>query len=144
VEVIPLSFELPLAPRTRAGSRLIARVRKQLTLAALEAGASQQSVADKMEVNRSVINRLLRGTANLTLRTVGELAWALDLDVIITFTPRRAQPKSNVSVASSNPLSSPLELRVDLAIGQRDVKLNNIGQTVTRQQIPTYQSASVG
>ena len=81
-----MSYELKISPKDRAASRLISSVRRSLTMAALSSkmddGISQQSIADKIGVNRSVINRLLKGTANLTIRTVAEIAWALGYEVI--------------------------------------------------------------
>ena len=76
-----MSFELNVNPKDRVAGRFIGAVRRALIKAALEekerSGASQQSLALKLGVNRSVINRLLRGEANLTLRSVAEIAWAL-------------------------------------------------------------------
>ena len=63
---------------------------------------SQQAIAEKLGVNRSVINRLLRGTANLTLRTVGELAWALGLEIIFIIRKRTALERRNETSASSD------------------------------------------
>ena len=78
-----MSYELKIDAKDRAAGRFIGRVRKALVLAALDekqrSGISQQSIADKLGVNRSVINRLLREDANLTLRSVAELAWTLGL-----------------------------------------------------------------
>ena len=76
-----MSFELKISARDRMAGRFIGAVRKALLVAALEekerSGVTQQSIAAKLGINRSVINRLLRGEANLTLRSVAELAWAL-------------------------------------------------------------------
>jgi transcriptional regulator with XRE-family HTH domain len=97
-----MSYELKISARERAGSRLITHVRKALLLAALDTGMSQQAIAEKLGVNRSVINRLLRGTANLTLRTVGELAWALGLEIIFIIRKRTALERRNETSASSD------------------------------------------
>ena len=78
---MPMSFEFNINAKDRAAGRFIGAVRKALLKAALEekqrSGVTQQAMAAKLGVNRSVINRLLRGEANLTLRTIGEIAWAL-------------------------------------------------------------------
>lgn len=104
-----MSFELALSLRERAGSRLIASVRKQLILAADDQHATQQSIADKLGVHRSVINRLLRGTANLTLRTLGELAWALNLEIIIMLRRKAAPVGGNVNAPASYDVSNPVQ-----------------------------------
>jgi DNA-binding phage protein len=76
-----MSYELKIDPKRRAAGRFIGTVRKALINAALEEkqsrGLSQQKVAECLGVNRSVINRMLRGEVNLTLRSVAELAWAM-------------------------------------------------------------------
>jgi predicted XRE-type DNA-binding protein len=88
-----MSYELKISPRDRAASRFIGKVRKELMLAAIqekkESGISQASIAAKLGVNRSVVNRLLRGTANLTLRSVAEIAWALDWEIVFMLRKRR-------------------------------------------------------
>lgn len=76
-----MSYELKIDPKHRAAGRFIGKVRKALVLAALDekraSGITQKKVADALGRDRSVVNRLLRGEANLTLRTVAEIAWAL-------------------------------------------------------------------
>lgn len=89
-----MSYELKIDPKSRAGGRFIGQVRKALVSAAIdekkETGISQQQIASRLGVNRSVINRLLRGEANLTLRSVAEIAWALGWEPVFTLR-RRAQ-----------------------------------------------------
>ena len=79
-----MSYELKINAKDRAAAQFIGAVRKALLRAAFsekqKSGVTQQSIAKKLEVNRSVINRMLRGESNLTLRSVGELAWALGLE----------------------------------------------------------------
>ena len=75
-----MSYSLKIDPNRRAGSRFIGKVRKALISAALDEkknGVSQASIAKALGVNKSVINRLLRGDSNLTLRSVGEIAFVL-------------------------------------------------------------------
>lgn len=76
-----MSYELKIDPKKRVAGRFIGSVRKALIIAALDEksrrGLTQQKVADCLGVNRSVINRMLRGETNLTLRSVAELAWAM-------------------------------------------------------------------
>ncbi|TIP70340.1 MAG: helix-turn-helix transcriptional regulator [Mesorhizobium sp.] len=75
-----MSYELKIDPKSRAAGRFIGQVRKELVSAAIaekkETGVNQQQIATKLGVNRSVISRLLRGDANLTLRSIAEIAWA--------------------------------------------------------------------
>jgi transcriptional regulator with XRE-family HTH domain len=70
--------------RKRA-SRFIGRVRSELQRALVAEKAAhkitQQQIATKLGVNRSVINRQLLGKENMTLRSVAELAWALGWEI---------------------------------------------------------------
>lgn len=76
-----MSYELKIDPKKRTAGRFIGSVRKALIMAALDEkktrGLTQQKVAECLGVNRSVVNKMLRGEVNLTLRSVAELAWAM-------------------------------------------------------------------
>lgn len=89
-----MSYELKIDPKSRAAGRFIGHVRKALVSAAIdekkETGVNQNQIATRLGVNRSVINRLLRGEANLTLRSVAEIAWALGWEPV--FSLRRRVP----------------------------------------------------
>jgi transcriptional regulator with XRE-family HTH domain len=105
-----MSYELKVDDRQKAGSRFIAKVGKALTLAALDAratsGFTQQAVAQKLNVNRSVINRWLRGGANLTLRTVGEIAWALGFEIVFELRKRGLPQGKNIQKPALEPIDS--------------------------------------
>lgn len=80
------SFRFDIGPRRRKVARFIGQVRNELVRALVEEKEenkfSQNQLAKKLDVDRSVINRQLNGEANLTLRSVAELAWALDRDIV--------------------------------------------------------------
>lgn len=75
------SFEYDLGEKSRIGSRFISHVRSEIQRAFTSEKASrkitQQQIAEKIGVNRSVINRQLMGLENMTLRSVAELLWAI-------------------------------------------------------------------
>jgi transcriptional regulator with XRE-family HTH domain len=79
------SFHFDIGSRARQADRLIGRVRSELLKALserkAETGLSQQALAQKLGVHRSLINRQLTGETNLTLRSIADLAWALDMEV---------------------------------------------------------------
>jgi transcriptional regulator with XRE-family HTH domain len=79
------SFHFDIGSRARQAGRLIGGVRSELLKALserkAETGLSQQAVAQKLGVHRSLINRQLTGETNLTLRSIADLAWALDMDI---------------------------------------------------------------
>lgn len=90
-----MSYKLKISPKERVSGRFLAQVRKALISTALSEGASQQSIATKLDVNRSVINRLLRGDKNLTIRSIGELAWALDYKPTFSLEKKKKLDKAN-------------------------------------------------
>ena len=79
------SFVFDIGERARKVSRFVGRVRSELQRALIaekkSRKLSQQEIAQLIGVNRSVINRQLMGTENLTIRRVAELAWALGWDI---------------------------------------------------------------
>jgi plasmid maintenance system antidote protein VapI len=104
-----MSYELKIDPKKRAGSRFIGKVRKALISAAVDektaSGINQQQLATALGVNRSVITRMLKGEGNLTLRSVGEIAWALGWEPNFTL-QRKSAPISNQAVVVERPTSS--------------------------------------
>jgi hypothetical protein len=85
-ETMPMpSFQFAPSPRKRVTGRFITRVRRELQKAFLEEkearGITQAKLARILGVNRAVVCRQLAGTANLTLRTLGDYAWALERDL---------------------------------------------------------------
>lgn len=104
-----MSYELKIDPKKRAGSRFIGKVRKTLISAAIDekdaSGINQQQLATALGVNRSVISRMLKGEGNLTLRTIGEIAWALGWEPDFTL-KRKSLPSSNQAVVARVAVSS--------------------------------------
>lgn len=80
------SFRLPIDAKSRVAGRLIAHVRDQLQKALIEEKASrkltQQQIANTIGVDRASVNRQFNGAGNLTLRSIAELAWALNRNVV--------------------------------------------------------------
>jgi transcriptional regulator with XRE-family HTH domain len=64
-----------------------------------ERGLKKSDLARLLGVNRSVISRMLNGTAPLELRTIGQLAWAMGRD------PQFRLPKKKKRARGSNLLS---------------------------------------
>lgn len=78
-----------LSPKDRASGRFLAHFHRAIASAALmqkkALKINQRSVAAAMDVDKSVVSRILSGHGNPTLRTVAELAWAMGLRPSITF-----------------------------------------------------------
>jgi transcriptional regulator with XRE-family HTH domain len=79
------SFHFDIGGRARHAGRFIGRVRGELLRALAEkkakAGLPQQALAEKLGVERALINRQLSGEANLSLRSLADLAWAMDMEI---------------------------------------------------------------
>jgi hypothetical protein len=79
------SFHFDIGSRARHAGRFIGRVRNELLRALAERKANsafpQQALAEKLRIERSQINRQLSGEANLSLRSLADLAWAMDMEI---------------------------------------------------------------
>lgn len=103
------SYRIRTCVRSRSAGRLIGRVRSELVRAALEerteAGTTIQALADKLLLERSVINGQLSGHQPLSLRLIADLAWALNREVVFEIRkPERMAGQNSppeVSTASS-------------------------------------------
>jgi transcriptional regulator with XRE-family HTH domain len=97
-----MSYQMRNDPRARKAGRFIHRVQKEIQNAFVASGLKQQEIAEKLGVNRSVVNKRLLGESNLTLRTIADLAWAMDADIEFKLVPRRSMPERNHFDASSS------------------------------------------
>lgn len=94
-----MSFQSRLSPKARRVARMIRAARENL-VHAFEAekdkkGFTQAQLAREMNLDRSVINRRLMGRENLTIRTLAELADALDRELRVDFLERKSQHSQN-------------------------------------------------
>lgn len=101
-----MSYQLKITPRQRKAGRFIATVRRQIQKAYSEekdAGRVNQSeLAKELGVSRSVVSRRLRGLQNLTIRSIADLAWALDREIIFELKrPSTRTGGNNIETATS-------------------------------------------
>ncbi|WP_156386662.1 helix-turn-helix transcriptional regulator [Aureimonas sp. Leaf454] len=77
-----MSFQIEVDPREAASSELISDVGYQLQDALIEVKSrhqiTQQKIAESLGVDRSRVNRCFSGYSNLTLKSLAELAWAME------------------------------------------------------------------
>lgn len=80
-----MSYRFSVDPKSRKVGRFLGRVRREIQKAFEEEkksrGLTQAQIARLLGVDRSVVNRQLMGTENLTLRRVGEFAWVFGRDI---------------------------------------------------------------
>ena len=95
-----MSFQFAIDSRSRKAARFIRRVRTELQKALEEEKAkrklTQAELARLLGVDRSVINKQLTGAGNLTLRSIADLAWALDREIVFSLPPVQVRPGSNM------------------------------------------------
>lgn len=81
--------------KSRKAARAISSVQKQIQQALIESGKSQQEIADILGVNRSVVNRCLRNGSNLTIRTISDLAFAMNKDLQVSLIEQKSKSQRN-------------------------------------------------
>lgn len=79
-----MSYQLKISPRKSKAGRFIGAVHRAIQGAFIESGLKQQELAKLLDVDRSTVNKRLLGEANLTLRSISDLAWALNKDIIFS------------------------------------------------------------
>jgi len=99
-----MSYQIKLDPRSRKAARFISLLQKKIQKAFVATGKTQQEVATILGVDRSVINRRLTGSANLTARSIAEFAYAFDKDVYIEFVDHPRVKQANVARSSDHVL----------------------------------------
>jgi transcriptional regulator with XRE-family HTH domain len=98
-------FHFDIGERARHAGRFIGRVRGELLRALSqrkrEAGVSQQGLARKLDTERALINRQLSGEANLSLRSLADLAWAMDMEISFELKEPTAKAGQNRPMTTS-------------------------------------------
>jgi plasmid maintenance system antidote protein VapI len=92
-----MSFQIGLSDRSKVSARFIRRVHREIQKAfslRAEEGMTQQQLADKLDVNRATVNKRLLGQDNLTLRSIADLAWALEFEPKF-FMQEKSKPASS-------------------------------------------------
>lgn len=133
------SFHFDIGSRARNAGRFIARVQNELLRAIAEkkkeSKFSQQSLANKLKVHRSLINRQLTGEANLTLRSLADLAWAMDLEIAVELKKPTDEVGQNQASSTSTVESAPIRVlsgvrnQVPLVAANSDCRDTPAGQT---------------
>jgi transcriptional regulator with XRE-family HTH domain len=80
-----MSYQIKLDKRSRKAARFISRLQLAIQTAFVESGLTQQQVAERLNVDRSVINRRVKGKANLTARSIADFAFVFEKDIHFRF-----------------------------------------------------------
>ncbi len=95
-----MSYQIAIPKTKRVAARFIQQVRAQLLRALAESPMTQADIARALGVNRSVINRELRGTSDLSLGRVAEIAATLG------YTPKFTMENAASPLLANRPPSS--------------------------------------
>lgn len=106
------SFQFDIGNRARTTGRLLGKVRSELLRALAEQKAdapfSQQDLAQKLDLERSLINKQLAGESNLTLRALADFAWAMDLEISFELKKQVQEAGQNEAATTSTVGHSPM------------------------------------
>ncbi|NKM11480.1 hypothetical protein GFL85_10595 [Rhizobium laguerreae] len=97
-----MSFQFELDPKEEAVASLVAEVGKKLQRALTVRGFTQNEIAQRLDVDRSRVNRCLSGFNNLTLKSLAELAWAIDGKVKIDIDLCKDEQEQSVEEPAAN------------------------------------------
>jgi hypothetical protein len=106
-------FRFDIDARSRTAGRLIGRVRRELLRAITEqkeAGLTQQDLARRLQSGRFNVNRQLSGEAEITLRSLADLAWALDREITFELRPADSVTGQNIAPQTSTVGYSPIRI----------------------------------
>jgi DNA-binding phage protein len=93
--------------------RLIEGMQHAYRVSQGEADLTQKQIAEKLGKKASFVSRCLSGQQNMTIRTIHDLARAMDCRLEVTFRPTRSLPRAN-----NQAISRPASAWVD--VGSRD------------------------
>jgi len=97
-----MSYQIKIDPKSRKAARFISQLQKKIQEVLAASGMTQQEVAKILGVDRSVVNRRLKGSANLTARSIAEFAYAFDKDIVVEFVDKVQAERANWTVATDN------------------------------------------
>lgn len=103
-------FDFDLSEKDMAGADHVMRVGRQLVAAfvrkAREDKITKSELARRLDLDKAGISRMLSGNANLTLRSVGELCWAIgvrpELKLVDEEQPADRSNLAQVKIAPAN------------------------------------------
>ena len=125
-----MTFALRIDPKKRAAGRFIGQVRDVLIQAVLSAekdGVNRAEIARRINCNRSRITRQLRGTSDLTLRSIAEIAWAIGMKPEILLSKVEIElPETNEKVGKFQAFPNRLQDTDIVTVVSQDTAKNGV------------------
>lgn len=86
-------FDFEIDEKDLASAKFIGETRRGLVAALIEAKKEnpqmcQAEICRLIGMDKAVLSRMLKGNSNITLRTIGEVAWALGLEPEVHYAPK--------------------------------------------------------
>lgn len=91
-----MSYRINIDPKSRKSARFISTVQNEIRKAYTYSGKKQIEIARILGVDKSDIHRRLKGSANLTARSIAEMAYALDMKIIFALEPLAPEEGVNI------------------------------------------------
>lgn len=91
--------------RARQFNRFAFNVAQDILLAMETIGVSKSELARRLSKHKSFVTRLLSGDQNMTLRTLSDIAFILEIEPRIYFPPVSVQTLTTVEVGQAAPQS---------------------------------------
>jgi transcriptional regulator with XRE-family HTH domain len=94
-----MSFRFDVGARARSASRLIGNLRSDIIAAVVKhrtsENVSQQRLAETIGISRSDLNSYLSGQKDLTLRSLADIAFALNKEIVVELRDPDSGSKGN-------------------------------------------------
>ncbi len=90
-----MSYQIKLDKRARQAAKFISKLQMRIQEMLVQSGMTQQEVAERLGVDRSVINRRLTGKANLTARSIADFSYVFGKEIDIKFSDPAKETRVN-------------------------------------------------
>jgi transcriptional regulator with XRE-family HTH domain len=131
-----MSFLFDVGARARTASRLIGNLRSDLIAAVIQHRAegrlTQQQLAELIGISRTDLNGILSGQKELTLRSVADIALALNKEVFVEL--RDPATPSNGNYFASDEQGAPIARQIE----RRETITRSSSRAMRTFVAPTY------
>ncbi len=90
-----MSYKFSLSPKARRTTRTMTMFHRKIQYALIKSGMKQQEIAKKLDIDRAVINKRLKSDANITIRSISEFAYALNMEVSFDLVKKEEKNRGN-------------------------------------------------